>query len=175
MAITSKAANRRRLLLTLLCAYCLYATVTGWRYSPIGHIVRFACGEPEATQTANDLGDEIERIGASRLQNWAVGMLRRYNDGSLKLGSHAHYRSEGDIDIQQNEIPSYVRHAWLSAPEVSIRLSHATKAPECVVLSWSLYGVLIGPPDYTFPEAAHHAIFYKKAIIPGLYVYYVYR
>jgi hypothetical protein len=156
--------------------YSVYATVTGWRYSVGGHIVRFVAGAGLATQTAEDLRDEIEHLGTKRLQSWAIDILERYRNGSVKTSTKPNEgASEGTLDLPENETPPYLKRAWLTMPIVSIRINHDDKTPECVVLSWGEYGALIGPSSYRFPEKYTRPISDKRTVIPGVYTYYIYH
>jgi hypothetical protein len=156
---------------TILVLCALVMTATAWRYTTLGHVVRFLAGESGAEQTANDLADELQgRIGATKLQQWAVGVLARYQGRTLRLAGRASYWSEGSVKLAPAEVPTYLTHTWPETPEVSVRLSPAGQ-PECVVVGWYLYGIFVGPPSYRATENP----WYLRQVQPGVYVYHGYK
>ncbi len=155
----------------LLVGYAVFASFSGWKYTLVGHIVRFVAGEPGAKQTANDLADEVQnRFGVNKLQEWAVGALARYRSRSLRLDGKAAYWSQGTKKLASTEVPSFLTHTWPETPEVSIRLS-PTGQPECIVIGWYLYGIFVGPPTYKATENP----WYLRQLQPGVYVYHGYK
>jgi hypothetical protein len=154
----------------LLTGVCAFAFRSSFKRSLPGRVVRFAAGQPEAVQVAEDLADDVQRKSKlTGLQQWSAQTLSRYSTGQLATNGLASYWSVGTVNLAPQEIPDTIRQARPEELEVSIRLSE-TGQPECVAISWYLRGLVVGPPDYVLSFQPWCS---KKA--PGVYAYHLYK
>lgn len=127
---------------------------------------------------ANDRAEDIRvKPELAGLQAWGVETLDRFRAGQVETNGSASYRPMGDIQLAVKEIPPFIARQWGSTnnwgevfPEISIRLS-ADGQPECVMVTWGLQGIAVGPPNYRLSFQPWCSVEAK----PGVYTYYLYK
>lgn len=149
----------------LLLVYCV-TVFTPVRYTFCGHVVRFITGENGGEIAANDLVDDVNKMGQEKMRNWALVVIDRYNKHSLKLVGKAISYTQGDFRIADSEVPNeFKKHGFTGA---NIRVNHQSKKPECVdLVFFHMYGVVIGDKDYIFKDP-YGAISCQKRIGAGI-------
>ena len=162
----------------VVIATLLFTRSHVFRRSIPGRVVRWFHGEAGANQTVNDLAEDVrERPSLSRLQPWSIETLARFRSGQVHTNGNAAYLPFGSIRLAASERPEFVSHEWgvtnsfgEEEPEISVLLN-SDGQPECVVISWYLYGIVAGTPDY-------HLRFQPWCYVeakPGVYVYHLYK
>ena len=119
-----------------------------------------------------------------QLQQWAVGILERYEAGQLSTSTNAPYWAVGTEKLNASDVPLHIAtlwrekpsiglaavtpEGWITAPSDARALSSSPQEQNrCVAFSWHLTGVLVGRPSF-------HSTWnpwYIREIAPGVYVY----
>ncbi len=115
------------------------------------------------------------------VQQWAVGVLDRYEAGRLSAITNAPYWAVARNELDSSEVPSHIAELWRDKP--SIGIAEATpdgritapshdgpgqkKQTRCVAFSWYLTGILVGRPDFRSTWNP----WYIRQIAPGIYAY----
>jgi hypothetical protein len=119
-----------------------------------------------------------------QLQQWAVGILERYEAGQLSTSTNAPYWAAGRVELNASEVPPHIAGLWFDKPSIGLAAvtpdggitapseAEASGTPEqqqnrCVAFSWYLTGVLVGRPGFRSTWNP----WYIREITPGVYVY----
>lgn len=138
-----------------------------------GRLIRFfVTQQPFGHQIPNDLADDVrDKRRLALLQEWSSQTLARFRSGQVTTNGKAAYWSRGTVKLATSEVPSWLSGAWWGEPpEVSVRLSESGE-PECITVGWYLYGLLVGPTNYS---VTLHSWYIVKAK-PGIYAYHDYK
>jgi hypothetical protein len=128
----------------------------------------------------------------AQIQQWANGVLDRYENGTLLTTTNIEYWAAGRDKIEQSEIPPQIQELWLNKPSIGIAtitdngwliqstqtnaeslraltggVATPLKLTHCVAFSWYLTGVLVGRPDFQ----SKWNPWYLYEIKPGIYVF----
>jgi hypothetical protein len=134
------------------------------RTFPVRLVRFFLTGQPIMRQIPNDLADDVCR--KSRLEplaTWSAQLLARYRAGQVATNDKALYWSKGAVRLAPTEIPGWLSGAWRGAPEVSIRLDDEGN-PECTIIGWYLYGLIVGPTNYHVVHTGTDKNWYKLEV-----------
>ena len=168
---TSKA-KRRLFCLAVVAVGCVLLYPYAKRTLP-GRLIRFfVMGQPLGRQIPNDLADDVRhKRRLAPLQEWSVETLARFRAGQVATNGEAAYWSRGTVRLAASEVPSWLSGAWSGGhPEVSVRLSESGEA-ECITVGWYLYGLLVGPTNYSATVQPWYIVQPK----PGIYAYHDYK
>jgi hypothetical protein len=124
-----------------------------------------------------------------QIQEWAVGLLDRYEAGQATTSTNAPYWAAGREKLDDAEIPSHIGRLWRDKPAIGIvtmtsdgwitnssqiisfngggATGALAKRTHCVAFSWYLTGILVGRPDFRSTWNP----WYIHEIIPGVYAY----
>jgi hypothetical protein len=124
----------------------------------------------------------------AQIQQWATGVLTRYENGKLATIPKAKYWAVGQERLADAEVPQHIRNLWWDEPSIGIATMTqggwninptltnitglisegvSTQRVHCVAFSWYLTGILVGPPDFKSTWNP----WYIRQIIPGVYAY----
>lgn len=117
----------------------------------------------------------------TQVQQWAVGVLERYEAGKLSTSTNAPYWAAGKDELDASEIPLHIADLWHDKPSIGIAEvtsdgwiaapSHDQQGKKkrniCVAFSWYLTGILVGRPDFRSTWNP----WYIREIAPGVYAY----
>jgi len=118
----------------------------------------------------------------SQVQQWAVGVLERYEAGKLNTSTNAPYWALGKAELDTSEVPPSIGGLWLDRPSIGIaeftpdgwivppstNQAAGKISARCVVFSWYLNGFLVGRPDFH----SDWNPWYIHEIAPGIYAYH---
>jgi len=174
---SSPKPRRLKLWLVLFGVFVVLCWLTYPFVKQTGPVEVLRCiirGVPEAQLEADDLADDVRtKRSLAPLQDWAVQTLARYRAGQLATtrGTKFSYFGSHSERLDPKEVPGWLRGAWSGEPpEVSVQLSESNQ-PECIVVSWYLSGLLVGPTNYVTKWQSGYGVQAK----PGIYTYYVER
>jgi hypothetical protein len=112
--------------------------------------------------------------GIEVLQEWAIKTLKDFDTGQVDWTHHPDYWRPGNVPLPLESLPDFLRNGVFSAtirqgkgPEVSVQAN--ANGATCVVISWYLHGLLVGPSDYE----TNWSPFYLKQLAPGVYSYHI--
>ncbi|MGO8837596.1 MAG: hypothetical protein ACLQAH_16485 [Limisphaerales bacterium] len=129
----------------------------------------------------------------ARIQRWAIGVLDRYEKGTLATTTNAEYWAVGREKLYDDEIPAFIENLWPKEPSIGIA-TMASSGPasnpigtnsmdftalsaaslhrtHCVAFSWYLTGILIGRADFRPTWKP----WYIHEVMPGIYVFHGYK
>lgn len=128
----------------------------------------------------------------AQIQQWATGVLDRYENGKLATTTNVEYWAMGKDKLEDAEIPPDMWKLWRDKPSIGIAtitdngwmiqstdtnpaslraltggVPMPLKLSHCVAFSWYLTGVLVGRADFR----SQWNPWYLHEIMPGVYVY----
>ena len=177
--------KQKRWRIIAIASFCVIVTATGsvftWyskhdKRSTPGRIVRWFDGEGEYDQRVNDLVQDIrEKPELVQLRQWGMETIRRVRAGEAHVSKEPSELSDGAIKLAIDETPQFVRQLWGVTtngwggwePEIGVVLSKNPQE-ERVSISWYMYGIVVGNPDYHMSVESNLCIEAK----PGIYVYH---
>jgi hypothetical protein len=115
------------------------------------------------------------------VQQWASGILDRYEAGQLNTVTNAPYWAVGKEKLDATDVPSRIAELWRVRPSIGIAEvtpdgeiftpSHddtgELRQYRCVAFSWYLTGILVGRSEFRTTWNP----WYIQEIAPGIYVY----
>lgn len=112
------------------------------------------------------------RVNLDELQTWALNAISDYQAGTLAIVGEADYWTPAKDKLDPDILPHYIQDIWAIPPSVSIVTpDRGTVGDYCVVISWSLHGILVGTPDFQSQWTPWHI----RKLQPGIWVYHVER
>jgi len=163
-----------------------------------GRIIRQLRGEKIGAQRVNDLMEDIRTVPAlAQLQPWAMEVLARFRSGQVRTNDGlGYYCLNSAVELSRREIPAFIKLqlGWTNhgteLPEIFVVLSKTPELastntmPESIVIVCGgggfltgmfrcVYGVLVGPPDYSFQPDTWVPSDRVEAtkVKPGIYVF----
>ncbi|MBN2266713.1 MAG: hypothetical protein JW725_00030 [Candidatus Babeliaceae bacterium] len=110
------------------------------------------------------------RVNLDELQTWAVEKLSEYRNGTLKTVGESEYWALAEKELDPQILPGYLQHIRVTPPSVGIVTpDHSTVGDYCIAISWYLFGILVGEPDFQ----SQWDPWYIREIKPGIVVYYI--
>ena len=131
------------------------------------HLRALATGRPLARIWVDDLVKDVQdNPSLAQLQEWSEQTLARYRAGQLATNGQSILAGPFAIRLASDEVPDWLRNAWVRKPEVSIQMD-ITMNPECVHMAWYLTGIMVGPSNYVLTSNPDYVVQIK----PGMYCY----
>ena len=130
--------------------------------------------EPGGVREANELATHADTdFGLDHLQRWSQDVISRYELGRLHTigpGQAFVIASEWDVEIAPTEVPDSLRTLSYERPvSVSLMRDSAKGKPTCVLISYGIKGLCVGPPTFHSPRSN----WYSNEVRPGIYCYFL--